>query len=118
LVEEDESATGSVNLWSGPGNGAGSFLWSPRRVAQVREPDQTGQIGQTGQTGQTRRTGSCTGHKSVLRTNPPQGRLNPVDFGESSDETLTMEVLLDIRGMTVDILRILEDDDEEEEEDS
>jgi hypothetical protein len=41
-----------------------------------------------------------------------------VGFGSSSDETLIMQVLLDIRGMTVDILRILEDDDEEEEEDS
>jgi hypothetical protein len=39
-----------------------------------------------------------------------------VDFGTASDETLIMEVLLDIRGMTVHILRILEDDDEEEED--
>jgi hypothetical protein len=39
-----------------------------------------------------------------------------VDFGPLSDETLVMEVLFDIRGMTVDILRILEEDDEEEED--
>jgi hypothetical protein len=31
LVEADESATDSVNLWSGPGNGAGPFLWRSTR---------------------------------------------------------------------------------------
>ena len=39
-----------------------------------------------------------------------------MDFGSPSDETLVMEVLFDIRGMTADILRILEEDDEEEED--
>jgi hypothetical protein len=47
LVEEDESATGSVNLWSGPGNGAGPFLSSLRGLVQARKLDQTGQTGQT-----------------------------------------------------------------------
>ena len=32
-----------------------------------------------------------------------------------SDSTLIMEVLLDIRGMTAQILRLLEEEDEEEE---
>jgi len=92
LVEADESATDSVNLWSGPGNGAGPFLWQSTPAASWARLE-----------------------KPLAHEDGPR-HARPVDFGSASDETLIMEVLLDIRGMTVDILRILEDDDEEEED--
>ncbi len=91
MVEADESATDSVNLWSGPGNGAGPFC-GDRPAASWAWLDEP------------------LAHEDGPR------HARPVDFGSASDETLIMEVLLDIRGMTVDILRILEDDDEEEED--
>ncbi|MHB8468698.1 MAG: hypothetical protein ACYDCH_02925 [Gaiellaceae bacterium] len=43
-------------------------------------------------------------------------RLDAVEFGSLSNETLIMEVLFDIRQMTARILRLLEENDEEEEE--
>jgi hypothetical protein len=93
LDEVDESAAGSLNSLV-----RATRACFPRAPASKQAHDVTGR---------SFRTPCIAAHAS--------GTLVGVDFGSLSDETLILEVLLDVRDDTKRILAILEDDDGEEE---